>query len=335
LPLRTRHTGDDSTGWKTYDPAYRTSESGESLHYNCDGVFYDHKHGEEFGVLSLLAAEEGIISNPWDRLAKSDWWDAIEAARDNGAPIPEYDGSGNIEPVAVLPPAVRDLSTATTGWDWKHVAGRDGDTLIVQEGRERTVEAIVDAYERRDQVLIEALPTMGKSYGALKAAAETDLPVTIFTGRGQKEQYDQIKEWCEKHGLSYLQLPSFIATATPQTVRTARNVLRESKTGIDEGRHPNKSINTLSTILVNHSRASDTTAAVVLIRASGSLTRTNTTFSSGTTTMHIARPLPPDGSLSSTNSLLPTKPSYPGCKTPFPTGWRRLKTFHSTVGPIF
>jgi hypothetical protein len=78
VPLRTRYTGEDSTGWKTYDPAYRVSESGESLHYNGDGVFYDHKHGEGFGVLAPFTAEEGIISNPWDRLDGDDWWDTVE-----------------------------------------------------------------------------------------------------------------------------------------------------------------------------------------------------------------------------------------------------------------
>jgi hypothetical protein len=102
LHLRTTRTGQDSTGWSTWDPSYRTSESGESLHYNGEGAFYDHKEGEEFGVLALLAAEEGIIRNPWDDLSGSDWWEAVEAARDDGAVIPEYVGDQDHEPAEAL-----------------------------------------------------------------------------------------------------------------------------------------------------------------------------------------------------------------------------------------
>ena len=89
LPLNTSQTGEDSTGWSTWNPSYRSSSSGESLHYNGEGAFHDHKEGEAFGVLSLFAAEQGIISNPWDRLAGSDYFEAIDAAREGGARVPE------------------------------------------------------------------------------------------------------------------------------------------------------------------------------------------------------------------------------------------------------
>jgi hypothetical protein len=207
LPLRTRRTGEDSTGWTTWDPSYRSSESGESLHYNGEGAFHDHKEGESYGVLSLFAAEEGIIREPWDRLEGSDWFDALDAARDAGAPIPEYDSRADTEPTAVLPPSVRDLATAASGWDWEH-AGTDTD-LTIDAVRDRTTDAIADAYGSGDRVLIEALPTMGKSYGSIKAAGETGEPVTILTGRGRKEQYEQLREWCEEHGLTHRTLPAF------------------------------------------------------------------------------------------------------------------------------
>jgi hypothetical protein len=212
LPLRTRRTGTDSTGWSTWDPSYRTSESGESVHSPPEEpVFHDHKEGESFGLLGLFAAEEGITSNPWDRLEGGEWWDVVAAARDAGAPIPEYVGgkTHDTEPVAVLPESVRDLSHATTGFDWRHTARQGPDTLTLDDARERTTDAIADAYQYGDQVLVEALPGMGKSYGAIKAAARTGEPVTILTGRGRKEQYGQFKGWCEKFGLSYYQLPSF------------------------------------------------------------------------------------------------------------------------------
>ena len=207
LTLSTRRTGEDSTGWSTWDPSYRSSESGESLHLTPDGdVFHDHKIGEAFGVLALFAAEEGIIREPWDRLEGAEWWEAVRAARDDGAAIPEF-APRDAEPTAVLPPSVRDLTGAASGWDWRH-AGQDTD-LTIQDARDRTTTAIADAYGGGDRILIEALPTMGKSYGSVKAAAETGEPVTILTGRGRKEQYDQIREWCDEFGLTHRTLPSF------------------------------------------------------------------------------------------------------------------------------
>jgi hypothetical protein len=207
LPLSTRRTGEDSTGWSTWDPSYRSSESGESLHLAPDGdVFHDHKTGEAFGILALFAVEEGIIRDPGARLEGSDWWEAVDAARDAGAAIPEFTTRDG-EPTAVLPPAVRDLSTAASGWDWRHAGEEPAVTL--QDARDRTTDAIADAYGSGDRVLIEALPTMGKSYGAVKAAADTGEPITFLTGRGRKEQYQQIREWCDEHGLTHRTLPAF------------------------------------------------------------------------------------------------------------------------------
>ena len=214
LPLRTRQVDTDATGWEKWDPStYRTSAGNDSLHRPPgEPVFHDFKHGKSFGVLSLFAAEQGILSKPWDRLAGDEWWTAVDTAREQGAPIPEYDGPtrGDADPVAVLPPAVRDLSTAASGWDWRHAAARDDDTLSVDDARERTTDAIADAYTAGDRVLVEALPTTGKSYGAVAAAAETGKQVSIFTGRGNKEQYEQFREWANEHDLDHYKLPAFM-----------------------------------------------------------------------------------------------------------------------------
>jgi len=212
LNLRSRQVGTDATGWEKWDPStYRTSSSGESLHKPpAEPVFHDHKEGESFGVLRLFAAENNIIRKPWDRLCGKDWWEAVEKAREDGAPIPEYVGGkgGDVDQVAVLPENNR-LEDATSGWDWRHAGREEQRSLSVDQARERTVETIARAYEHGDQALIEALPTMGKSYGSVKAAAETGEAVSILTGRGRKEQYDQLREWCDEHGLSYYTLPSF------------------------------------------------------------------------------------------------------------------------------
>ena len=138
---------------------------------------------------------------------------ALETIREDHGIDPGRTPSGtadaDTEPRALLPTSVRDLTGATTGWDWRHTAEQGDDSLTVGEARDRTTEAIADAYGSGDRVLIEALPTMGKSYGSIKAAAETGEPITILTGRGHKEQYGQFKQWADELGLSYYQLPSF------------------------------------------------------------------------------------------------------------------------------
>ena len=217
LPLRTRQVDTDATGWEKWDPSsYRPSSGNNSLHRPPgEPVFHDHKHNESFGVLSLFAAEEGIIREPWDRLAGADWWDAVDAARDAGASIPEHVAptpskadAEDVEHTAVLPPAVRELATTSSGWDWQHAA-ESSPALALEDARDRTRAAIADAYQHGDRRLIRALPTLGKSYGAVAAAADTDTPITVLTGRGRKEQYGQFKEWADEHGLSYKVLPAF------------------------------------------------------------------------------------------------------------------------------
>jgi hypothetical protein len=213
LPLQARQVGTDATGWEQWNPSsYRTSSGNDSLHRPPDEpVFHDHKHNESFGVLSLFAAEQGILRNPWGRLAGEAWWAAVEQARDAGAPIPEYVGSRDrdADHTAVLPPSVRDLTTAASGWDWRNTATSGRDTLTMQDARERTQDALRDAYESGDRVLIDALPTTGKSYGSIAAAADTGEPITVVTGRGRKEMYAQYRQWADDHGLSHYTVPSF------------------------------------------------------------------------------------------------------------------------------
>ena len=187
LPLSARRTGEDSTGWGTWDPSYRTSESGESLHYNGDGVFHDHKENEAFGVLSLFAAEENIITDPWDRLAGTDWWGAVEAARDAGGDIPKYDPAETADPTGgefpiepCEPPAVdADPFDARERWDhlqaerydatldhdgpaiWADPAGAGKSTNAVLGalGRDRGVAPLFDKHEKAREVQTDdALP---------------------------------------------------------------------------------------------------------------------------------------------------------------------------------
>jgi len=216
LPLRTSQVGTDSTEWEKWDPGtYRSSSGNDSLHRPPgEPVFHDHKHGESFGVLALFAAEEGILTHPWDPLRGAEWWDAVDAARDAGAPIPEYVGDRragleDADPVAVLPNTPKARAIAGAGWDWTVDDHADDPTLSIDGARERTQDAIADAMAYADTVLVDALPSTGKSYGSIAGTADTETQVTILTGRGRKEQYEQYREWADEHGLTHYTLPAF------------------------------------------------------------------------------------------------------------------------------
>lgn len=127
---------------------------------------------------------------------------------------PIHGTGGNAEYVPVLPSTPAGAAKAATGtgestWGWWNTDRGGGDDVITRsEGQARTAEAISHAFGRYDNVLLDALPTTGKSYGTIKAAAETGNPTSIFTLRGRKEQYGQIQQWCAEFGLSCLVLPS-------------------------------------------------------------------------------------------------------------------------------
>jgi hypothetical protein len=106
LRLRTECVGSEGTGWTLWDPStYRSTDSGESLHRAPGGPFYDQAEGHAFGTFDLFAAERGFITDPWDSLEGEEFRAAVDAARDAGAPVPEFvdtDPDGPAEKVAQI-----------------------------------------------------------------------------------------------------------------------------------------------------------------------------------------------------------------------------------------
>ena len=163
LPLSTRQTGEDSTGWSTWDPSYRSSDSGESLHYNGEGAFHDHRAGKAFGVLSLFAAEEGIIREPWDRLEGAEWWDAVDAARDGGAPIPSFERADpDAEAVAPLP--FEQLDVLADADRERAARKRDLEIPSTRDAREELRNAIFREVRAGNTTVLDAPTALGKSH---------------------------------------------------------------------------------------------------------------------------------------------------------------------------
>jgi len=162
LPLDTRRTGEDATGWGTFDPSYRASESGASLHKPPDEpVFYDHKEGESFGLLGLFAAEQGILSKPWDRLAGGEWWDAVDAAREAGAAIPKY-APDDADPVA--PFALGALDVLTDDDRERFMRKRGVDVPTTDEAREDLRDAIMRELRAGNTTVLDAPTALGKTH---------------------------------------------------------------------------------------------------------------------------------------------------------------------------
>jgi hypothetical protein len=79
-------------------------------------------------------------------------------------------------------------------------------SITWDEAHKRCLNRIIDAIEDEQQVLIEALPTVGKSLGAVEAVAELGVQTTILTQR--EDLYDEVQERCEVYSLDYEVLPA-------------------------------------------------------------------------------------------------------------------------------
>ena len=163
----------------------------------------------QYVALDADLCAENAIEDGW-KLPAGAYNAALDYIRDEIGVDPGRDqlrDDADAEYIAVLPPAVRELRSATSGWDWARVD--HGGSLTLDAVRERTTATIETAINQGVNALIEVLPSGGKSYSAVLAAALTGRPATIATGRGHKEQYQQFQAWCAENGLRSYRLPSF------------------------------------------------------------------------------------------------------------------------------
>ena len=82
-----------------------------------------------------------------------------------------------------------------------------GPSITTREARTRVQERIREGMRSSTSTLVDAIPSLGKSYGLVKVAADLDEPITVFTSR--HDLYDQYEQWCDEHGLKSYTLPSF------------------------------------------------------------------------------------------------------------------------------
>lgn len=95
---------------------------------------------------------------------------------------------------------------ATTNHNTRTAANSGINNL--SDVHDRVVSRITNALRGTQPVLLEALPGSGKSYGLIKAVAQTNEPVTYLTQRGRKEQYEQVEKWSQNNNLTCKVLPA-------------------------------------------------------------------------------------------------------------------------------
>lgn len=202
--LRTDVTaeGDDVSGEavRALDPAWRESESGESVLVFDSGTVWDADTERSLDALEFVALDSGLIDHPDDELAGGKFTTAYRRAREQyGAPLPRWepalDGSRDITPM--LPPKAELLDNANP-------SGVDTDGLDnAREEVEQLIGRAVD--DDGEPTVVTALPATGKTTGTVKTARER--PLSYLAPR--KELQAQALEKAERWGVSARVLPVF------------------------------------------------------------------------------------------------------------------------------
>lgn len=212
--------GDDVDGDAelTIDPAWRESDTGESVLVFSSGRIYEAHpdHEGTIDVLRFAALDAGAIS--WEeftddefKLSGDTFRDAYDTARRYGAPLPQWQGTDAYH-TAVLPPA-DELLDENVGNDDRLFAAYDAVGDLYR-----------DAAETDEATLMQVLPGLGKTGQVFRNA--TEYPALYTAGR--KELMAEAAERCEKHGASWFVLPIFGENGPEKDVKTtAEAVVRE------------------------------------------------------------------------------------------------------------
>ena|GEM_PF-1151501 len=195
----------------TLDPAWRDSESGESVLVFPSGTIYE-THPDHDGVLDALrfvALDAGAIS--WDEFTDDEYLlsgdtfrHVYEIARMYGAPLPRWRGTDAYH-TAVLPPA-DELVDEDVGNDDRLQAARDG-----------VGDLYAEAAETDEASLLRVLPALGKTR---QVFAQADEYPALYTA-GRKELMAEGVNRANDHGVSSYVLPVFAENGPPTEVTAA------------------------------------------------------------------------------------------------------------------
>jgi len=174
---RSTVTQERAGGSKSLDPAWATFTSGTRLAQVEDGwVYRTGMYGLD--ALQAVALEERIITDEATYPSGEDFRDAVDALRERGAHIPEYEpGPGEGDPVSALPlgrlnaldPHQRRWMARSRGLEWS----------TTEDARERLWNRLLNAVRHGEAVTVDAPTGLGETHAV---ATEPWLRRTDVTG---------------------------------------------------------------------------------------------------------------------------------------------------------
>ncbi|WP_423751084.1 hypothetical protein [Salinirarus marinus] len=160
IHLRSTVTHERADGTKSLDPSWAQSKSGTRL-AQVDGGWVYRKGMHGLDALQIVALEERIITHVDEYPNGDDFWDAVDALRQRGAHVPEYEPVEG-EPVSTLPlvrlaaldPSERKRAARKRGLDWP----------TTPEARDRLRDRVFQAMRHGENVVVDAPTALGKMY---------------------------------------------------------------------------------------------------------------------------------------------------------------------------
>ncbi|WP_338738295.1 hypothetical protein [Haloplanus salilacus] len=172
IRLRSTITHERADGTKSMDPSWAQSKSGTRLAEIGDGWVY-RKGMVGLDALQVVALEERIISRVDEYPSGEAFWDAVDALRDRGAHIPEYESSESTSTprvVECVPPA------------------DDLEPVDIDAVREQIRGPIYDGFGERDDAPTVCAhdPGAGKTTTAHLAADDRDRSLSFLFDKHAK-----------------------------------------------------------------------------------------------------------------------------------------------------
>lgn len=216
------------------NPAWRDSDSGESVVVYPSGVVYDFDTACSIRPIKFVALEIGLLKAPSATLRGEAFRDAYNATRtDYSAPLPRWE-IGDVDATVVLPEADDVLDDLLTDEDRLKQAQHNNESLYTD---------LATDYAHADEGkahLLQSLPALGKTTAAVKRSEE--IPTLYATRR--KELMKEVEEKAKNWGVSYCHLPVF-AENPPEENAVNTAVRKVQEEGMDILRDPDSLLESL------------------------------------------------------------------------------------------
>jgi len=203
IRLHSTETESRLNGSKSFDPSWETSKSGTRLGYEDGGFIYrDGMVGLD--ILQVVALEERIISNVRKYPEGGDFWAAVEALRDRGADIPEYDSSEDAaEPMSTLP--LQRLDRLDHDEQRRYARTRGVEWPSVDKVRDDMHEMLLEQVGQNQKSVIAAPTSAGKTHTVATEPWLTHKDMTgdrpVIHAHRTREARDQATEMSDEAGV--------------------------------------------------------------------------------------------------------------------------------------